>query len=55
MAGLIMFGFFVEHALHPAATLISTFLGTQNPLELPGIFLLTAELYSWIWLVVDVC
>ncbi|KAJ5988142.1 MFS transporter [Penicillium waksmanii] len=25
-AGLIMFGFFVEHALHPAATLISTFL-----------------------------
>jgi len=26
-AGLIMFGFFVEHALHPAATLISTFLG----------------------------
>ncbi|CAG7956039.1 unnamed protein product [Penicillium salamii] len=25
-AGLIMFGFFVEYALHPAATLISTFL-----------------------------
>ncbi|CAG7953216.1 unnamed protein product [Penicillium olsonii] len=25
-AGLIMFGFFVEHALHPAATLISTFI-----------------------------
>lgn len=30
-AGLIMFGFFVEHALHPAATLISTFIGKWSP------------------------
>lgn len=32
-AGLIMFGFFVEYALHPAATLISTFLGNYDPLN----------------------
>ena len=44
-SGLIMFGFFVEHVVHPAAMLMSTFLGKSLPIldnvetlaqELPG-------------------
>lgn len=34
-AGLIMFGFFVEHKIHPSAPLVATFLGTSLILGLP--------------------
>lgn len=54
--GLIMFGFFVEYMLHPAATLISTFLGEWcfPNTKYARILFLTRHGYSWIWNVMDV-